>query len=470
MNEDFDVQTFALGRDNVLIAPAGFGKTHTISDCLKHTKGRQLILTHTQAGVASIKDKLQKSSIDKSEYSVETISSFAKRYVLSFYNSQDIPDETNKKFYPFFIENATKILSLKLVQDIIKLSYTGLFVDEYQDCTIEQHNLILVLAEILPTHILGDPLQGIFNFNNQRLVNLDDVSEMGRFNTKYKLCIPHRWINSGNPELGQELLEIRSKLESNTEIDLLNYSKIEFKRGNYGNHYRDIIDILKNSDSVLVIDSDSMIMNNRENFVIAFKYIPLLIEAFDGKDFYASAIHFDNKNNLPSIEILHKFIISKFSNLDNWYDKTNKRFKKKRDPSEENDLIEIKRIISNLELNYSLLDMREVIFKIRDLRGVNCARRDLLSSLSKAMEEAHYSKKTVLEAMRNHRNGIRSIGRKMYGKCVGTTLLTKGLEFETVIILDADKFKDPKNLYVAISRCTKRLIVLSNDNKLNPYQ
>ncbi|MFV1977526.1 MAG: hypothetical protein ACC651_17435 [Candidatus Scalindua sp.] len=44
------------------------------------------------------------------------------------------------------------------------------------------------------------------------------------------------------------------------------------------------------------------------------------------------------------------------------------------------------------------------------------------------------------------------MGRKIKGKCIGTTLLTKGLEFDTVAILNARKFDCPKNLYVALTR------------------
>jgi superfamily I DNA/RNA helicase len=468
MIKTFNAESFVAERDNVLIAPAGFGKTHTITECLKYTEGRQLILTHTQAGVASIKDKLQKSSLSKEKYNVETITSFAKRYVLSFSNSSTVPDEIDKNFYPYFIENATRLLSLKLVQDIVKLSYTGLFVDEYQDCSVEQHKLILALAEILPTHILGDPLQGIFGFK-EPLVNLDNPIQMQRFSTVHHLNTPYRWIVGGNEKLGTELLQIREKLLSKIEIDLALYPSIEYKQGTYGDHYSYVMDTLKRCDSVLIIDSDSMRINSRENFVVAFKYIPLLIEAFDGKDFYTSAKHFDNPNNLPAIDILDKFIVERFSNLDNWYDKTNKRFKNKRDPSEERQLTEIKALINRLATSYSLLDLKEVIFKIRELDGVNCARIDLLSSLNKSMDDAHHSKISVLDAMRKHRNGIRSVGRKMYGRCVGTTLLTKGLEFDTVIVLNADKFTDPQNFYVAISRCVKRLIVFANDSKLRPY-
>jgi hypothetical protein len=39
-------------------------------------------------------------------------------------------------------------------------------VDEYQDCSLDQHELICLLSEILPCRILGDPLQGIFSFTN----------------------------------------------------------------------------------------------------------------------------------------------------------------------------------------------------------------------------------------------------------------------------------------------------------------
>jgi superfamily II DNA or RNA helicase len=69
---------FISNEKSMLIAPAGYGKTHTIVECLKHTqaKGRQLILTHTHAGVASIKEKIKREGISSSSYSIETISSF----------------------------------------------------------------------------------------------------------------------------------------------------------------------------------------------------------------------------------------------------------------------------------------------------------------------------------------------------------------------------------------------------------
>jgi DNA helicase-2/ATP-dependent DNA helicase PcrA len=50
--------------------------------------------------------------------------------------------------------------------------------------------------------------------------------------------------------------------------------------------------------------------------------------------------------------------------------------------------------------------------------------------------------------MKEIRNIKRRIGRKISGRCTGTTLLTKGLEFDTVAVLDAHKFKCLENFYV----------------------
>jgi len=40
-----------------VIAPAGFGKTYLVVESVKHSDNRQLILTHTYAGVNAIKKK-----------------------------------------------------------------------------------------------------------------------------------------------------------------------------------------------------------------------------------------------------------------------------------------------------------------------------------------------------------------------------------------------------------------------------
>lgn len=55
-------------------------------------------------------------------------------------------------------------------------------------------------------------------------------------------------------------------------------------------------------------------------------------------------------------------------------------------------------------------------------------------------------------------------------KSIGTTLLTKGLEFCDVVVLNAQQINDPKHLYVALTRCSERFVVISNSAVLHPYE
>ena len=64
-------------------------------------------------------------------------------------------------------------------------------------------------------------------------------------------------------------------------------------------------------------------------------------------------------------------------------------------------------------------------------------------------------------------NRQRHAGRKLSRRSVGSTLLIKGLEFEHVVIVEADLL-DQKNLYVALTRPTLSLMILSKDHYLDP--
>ena len=50
---------------------------------------------------------------------------------------------------------------------------------------------------------------------------------------------------------------------------------------------------------------------------------------------------------------------------------------------------------------------------------------------------------------------------------IGTTLLTKGLEYDMVVIANSEELKDRNNFYVAISRACKKLYILSTENKFS---
>jgi hypothetical protein len=70
--------------NGTITAPAGCGKTHLIADTLSNNPVAKpvLVLTHTNAGVASLRSKLDKLSVAPSKYRLSTIDGWAIRLVV----------------------------------------------------------------------------------------------------------------------------------------------------------------------------------------------------------------------------------------------------------------------------------------------------------------------------------------------------------------------------------------------------
>jgi len=454
---------------SLIIAPAGYGKTYTIAKSLSFTKGTQLILTHTNAGVASIKYKLRELNIHE-KYSVETISGFAQKYVHAFLPLTKIPEQDTPVYFPFIIEEANKLFKIKLIRKIITTNYSGLFVDEYQDCTISQHNLINTLVEIIPTHILGDPLQGIFDFNNEELVNFE--RDLSSFTVTGTLEIPWRWKNA-NIELGVDLKLIREKLEKGEGVNLDETKNIEKYIVNEVDLYthnkfynRKLWNIIGNEHSLLLIYPQSHNINGRLKVIKTFGNILSLVEAMDGPEFYKFSKMIDSSTTDTIYSTIHYLSESLFSKsiINNWFG--TKALKHKRD---ENDKVIIRPIeysFEELQKNISLYHIAKLLKLICKLPNNKCYRKELFNDLCKATEIAWFQKQSVYDAMSKIRNSKRHVGKSILGKNIGTTLLTKGLEFDTVVILDAQKINCPKNFYVAVTRATKRLVIFTNNFEL----
>ena len=72
-------------------------------------------------------------------------------------------------------EGARRVLANPHLAGSVRASYGGGFVDEYQDCTLHQHEISLALSELMPLRVLGDPLQGIFGFTKEPILWSRDV-------------------------------------------------------------------------------------------------------------------------------------------------------------------------------------------------------------------------------------------------------------------------------------------------------
>ncbi|MBV1910519.1 MAG: AAA family ATPase [Kangiellaceae bacterium] len=500
-----DYQAFVDTKKSLLVAPAGYGKTFTIVECLKYTTGKQLVLTHTHAGIAAIKEKIKKTPAIKShQYCIETISSFAQKYVMAFYVGEDMPcQKLSKEYHKFIIEQAIYIFRGSSAQNVLEASYSGVFVDEYQDCNIDQHSMISALSNILPTHILGDYLQGIFDFDDGTAL-VDFNNDLNDYEEFKSLDTPYRWYQEGNNSaLGDYLKTIRELLETGQDIVLetnddigfhvlaVNTDDIRESKSSYRKWLKRLIENPDNDptlESLLVIVPEYKESDDDGNLIpkgsIASRAILrkqfdfgnrlTLLEAIDDKSFYSIANAADvlidsiirarkpvKKCKEFLIKIFNKTDINNWFNDDGLIHKTNEGDKIKSEVFE----VHLTAFIENpsIDLLTNILKSSKSDLKCK------YKREEILYSFVKALEQAALCNTNVSDAMIEQRNKIRRLGRKVKGKCLGTTLLTKGLEFDTVAILGAHNFDCPKHLYVAITRACKKLIIFTESTSLSLY-
>ncbi len=479
---------------SLLIAPAGHGKTYAIASCIKLCPigEKQLVLTHTHAGISSIKQKLQKLKVEDNKFEVVTISGFAQKIVHAFFGLEKLGiQQEEKNYFDAIIRKCIELLNKTSVQSVIRVSYCGIYVDEYQDCNKIQHCLIMNLSQLLPSHLFGDPLQGIYDFDGERVDFDKDLINFTKFDI---LDTPWRWNTEGNtPGLGQKILEIRNTLLSNTaNIKLTDNKNCHFRvftipSTQDGNYFKKIGAFLRSleGDSILIIiptyvDSQGIMRGGiddrallRKQFAINHHYN--LIEAIDDRSFYSLAKEADNlfssigraKKKIDRInEYLGKLRINK-TDLKEWFG--NNRVKNKRAPNDElaNKLNETCLNFTsspNAETFLSLLSV--VIEKLK----LSSRRPELLTTIKKSLKRSIQNGKSVYKNMCQLKNETRVMGRKVEGRYIGTTLLTKGLEFDTVIILGAHLIPDKRNFYVGISRACKNLYLITEKTELTLAQ
>jgi DNA helicase-2/ATP-dependent DNA helicase PcrA len=200
-------------------SPAGCGKTEAIVRAVGLVEsGRQLVLTHTNAGVDVLRQRFRKQNILRTKFHVDTIAGWAWGWVRRYPKNAGYQGSTDIAVWGEVYESMANLLQRNVAKQGVLNSYAGVIVDEYQDCTKPMHYLITQLKRILPCRVLGDDLQGIFTIGEEALVDWADVraefeTELGTLET------PHRWIKAGNKKLGDWLLRARPVFRNNNEPD-----------------------------------------------------------------------------------------------------------------------------------------------------------------------------------------------------------------------------------------------------------
>jgi DNA helicase-2/ATP-dependent DNA helicase PcrA len=447
----------------VVVAAAGCGKTHLIAETVKYTFGRQLILTHTHAGVHSIRNKLTKLGIKATNYRVETIAGFALRYASAYPVTCgfQIFNEDESVLYENLYNAAYNVINNQSGRRIISVSYSGLFVDEYQDCTQEQHKLILLLSEIIPTRILGDELQGIFDFAGE-IVDWDrDVFPV--FTKLPNLSTPWRW-KLANKYMGIWIKELREKIIAKEPIclsDLPNNTTWHKKEWS-----EQITQLLykSNGTTVGIIDID-----NKEHKIANYlKGYYNSMEEIERRTLFVFLKKFEQGTRKE--KILELFGIStrcmtkvgsEFKTIINCVE-NNRKFRGNKHQ------ILFNNIETYIQTGHIIL-INEILKYIGTIEGVKIYRKELWSDINKLFSSYALNPNERLVSLAHKQIEMYSVKgcRQIYYKTISRPFLIKGLEFNHAILLDADALK-PKELYVALTRGSNYLTILSEEPVLRP--
>lgn len=314
---------------------------------------------------------------------------------------------------------------------------------------------------------MGDPLQGIFGFSaKDPLVDMRDVGQMGDFaRNSYELVIPWRWNNNGRDDLGIQLGLLRGQLirQQNVNIDYAAYPAIIVHRiitdVLYVELPRIINDILGRYPNILFIHPISAKTDPRVDFVRKFNNRIYMLESLDDKDFYSLSRAFDAMTPDTLLSTLSVICGKLFgvTHTKEWI--TDERVKNRQGENKDLSLRLDEKVRFTTE-NFSRRNIASILEFFRTELKMPVARADLLNSLITSLKEADENKCSVYEGMCNARNRLRRYGRKIHGHCIGTTLLTKGLECDCVVLLDIDAFTDYRHLYVALTRGSRDIIVI----------
>lgn len=154
----------------VVIAPAGTGKTESVAALVEHLVTSEgviasqgiLVLTFSRAAVTAIKRRLGGKDSALRATNVRTLDALAARLV----STAETADEPARSF-DGRIEQATRILRRDVVSDELT-AVEHVIVDEVQDVVGVRAEFVLEILRATRSHagftVLGDPEQAIYNF------------------------------------------------------------------------------------------------------------------------------------------------------------------------------------------------------------------------------------------------------------------------------------------------------------------
>ena len=449
-----------------IIAPAGHGKTEMIADLVDCLPGKKLVLTHTNAGISVLTQRLTKKKVDREKYTLSTISSFCMKWCETYPVTAGIDPTialTDNRFYNDQTCGAKSIFSHAWAREVIKNTYSCAIVDEYQDCIEEQHQIFLEINKAIPVYVLGDPLQSIFGWAGKPV----SWNNLG-FERVYVETAPHRWERS-NPALGQYLTSVieifkpalqgqKVRLSTMPNGSFIKRISPAFARG------IGLLAEMNQYKSALYITKwpKNQILFSRQTGGIFQTDEPQNLQAL-----YDIARCLDVDNVQTRIEALYGFIEECATQVNaelGSYKKhiagMNYDFRLiKKHPEFGNRILD-------LHQKNGLDDMLSVLEWIKSTSIFRIYRRELFTELIRSIRFAKNNGISILEAAQRIRmkpnNQCRYAG---FTKLSSRTVLSKGLEFDCVVINLEEQYTATE-MYVAMTRAMKAIYFITDQDSV----
>lgn len=403
-------------------------------------------------------------------YEVDTIAGWSLRFSTAYPETSGVP--ANQKLrdidWDEVYRGACRVLQTP-VREVVAKSYSGMYVDEYQDCTKNQHELIVECSKIVPCRVLGDLLQGIFGFEKLALVTKEEVE--AAFEALPPLGVAWRWKD--RKELGAWLQDVRKALIEKREVNLTSglpacVRWVQLPEDAAFDVQREICQKAKNStpakQSVVAIYGPEEFHRERRLGAILWGQFDI-VEPVTCPDLYKAAEALDSgTGNDKAIAIL-EFAEQGLTKISTTLKKTKTALKKGKVLDVSESPVQI-RALEQVREKADWPSVQAALLSLRNVPGAKPKRRELLDEMSRALREVVSGDASSLEeAVYRVRERTSRVGRSTRQFTLGRTVLVKGLEFDHAIVLEADTL-GINDLYVALTRGSRSLTILCRDGIL----
>lgn len=308
-------------------------------------------------------------------------------------------------------------------------------------------------------------MQGIFDFGDGIVDWSRDVD--AAFERLADLDTPHRWLRA-NPELGQWLITARHALQTGAPLpdpgDVVAHGPAERQE-----QLRVCRRLARkeNAQVVAVHGYD----NQAHAFAKQLRGQYISIEEMACRSLMTAAAALDAAQATQRPLVLLDFLAEGTSNTSRYLRPARHRYEQgqlatARSDSVHRPAVDALNAVAHTSEPEQILYAIDTVLRLPD---VYMHRRELIREMRRTLRyKADNPGDSFEDAAWRVRDVTRRAGRRLPRLIVGRSFLVKGLEFDHVVVLDADVLTTPQQMYVAITRGARSLTLLGELRKHAP--